>query len=115
MEEQTSVDPARITAGLRIIRKRRWFLWILIIIYVPAVWTSLSLTHSDRATAVVFGVWVVLLIVAVFFVTTVPCPRCGNLFHMHGITPLYLRKCLHCQLHITADKLPGSDIPKDNL
>jgi hypothetical protein len=104
VDEPTPVDPAIIAAGLRILRKRRWFLWSLIIVYMPAVWTSLALTRSDRATAVVFGVWLVFLIVAVFFVTTARCPRCGNLFHMHGITPLYLRRCLHCQLHISEDK-----------
>ena len=102
--EETPVDAAAIDAGLRVIRKRRWFLWSLIIIYVPAVWTSLTLTRSDRATAVVFGVWLIFLIIAVFFVTTARCPRCGNLFHMQGITPLYLRRCLHCQLHVSADK-----------
>lgn len=104
MTEPAPVDPAQLAAGLRIIRRRRWFLWSLIIVYVPAVWTSLTLTRSDRATAVVFGVWLVLLIIAVCFVTSARCPRCGNLFHMHGFTPLYLRKCLHCQLHISADR-----------
>ena len=104
LEEHAPPDDAAIAAGLQIVRKRRWFLWGVILIYVPAVWTSLTLTGSDRATAVVFGVWLVALIIAVFFVTTATCPRCGNLFHMHGFTPLYLRKCLHCQLHITADK-----------
>jgi hypothetical protein len=29
------------------------------------------------------------------------CPRCGNYFHLHGMTLLVLRKCLHCQLHIS--------------
>jgi hypothetical protein len=104
MDEPTAVDPEGIAAGLRIIRKRRWFLWSLIIVYVPAVWTSLTLTHSDRATGIVFGVWLILLISAVWLVTAARCPRCGNLFHMHGITPLYLRKCLHCQLHVCTDK-----------
>ncbi len=104
MDDHPPVDPAVIAAGLRIIRKRRWFLWSLIIIYIPAVWTSLTLTHSDRATAYFFGFWLLLLIIAVFFVTTCRCPRCGNLFHMHGVTPLYLRSCLHCQLHICEDK-----------
>ena len=104
LEEHAPPDDASIAAGLQVVRKRRWFLWSVILIYVPAVWTSLALTASDRATAVVFGVWLVALIIAVFFVTTATCPRCGNLFHMHGFTPLYLRKCLHCQLHITADK-----------
>ena len=104
MDDQTPIVTAEIAAGLRIIRKRRLFLWALIIVYVPAVWMSLTLTRSDRATAVVFGIWLVFLIIAVFFVTSSACPRCGNLFHMHGITPLYLRKCLHCQLHVCADK-----------
>ena len=104
MDEPKPVDPATIAAGLRTIRKRRWYLWSLIIVYVPAIWTSLMLTGSDRATAVVFAVWIVLLIVAVWCVTSARCPRCGNLFHMHGITPLYLRRCLHCQLHVCEDK-----------
>ncbi len=104
MDEPITVDPTVIATGLRIIRKRRWFLWSLIIAYIPGVWTSLTLTGSDKATAVFFGIWLVLLIIAVCFVTTARCPRCGNLFHMHGITPLYLRNCLHCQLHICTDK-----------
>lgn len=104
MPEPTPVDPAAIAAGLRRIRTRRWFFWSLLIVYVPAVWLSLTLTGSDRATAVFFGVWLILLIAAVCLVTSARCPRCGNLFHMHGVTPLYLRKCLHCQLHVCEDK-----------
>ena len=104
MDEPTTVDPTVIATGLRKILKRRWFLWSLIIAYLPAIWTSLTLTHSDRATGILFGIWLILLIVAVGFVTAARCPRCGNLFHMHGVTPLYLRSCLHCQLHICADK-----------
>lgn len=97
-------DPTKIAAGLRIIRKRRWILWITILAYVPAVWTSLTLTHSDRTTGIVFGVWLVILIIAVFFVTTARCPRCGQYYHVHGMTALYLRRCLHCQLPLAADK-----------
>lgn len=99
-----SVAPSIIRLGLRKIRKRRWFLWAVILVYVPAIWLSLTLTHSDRKTAVVFGVWCIVLTIAVFFVTTARCPRCGNYFHVYGITPLYLRRCVHCRLPITADK-----------
>ena len=99
-----------IGSGLRKVRKRRWFLWGVLLVYVPAIWLSLTLTHSDRITAVVFGVWLVALIVAVFFVSTALCPRCGNYFHVYGMTPLYLRRCLHCKLHITADKKSGSNL-----
>jgi hypothetical protein len=100
--------PSVIGAGLRKVRKRRWLLWGVLLVYVPAIWLSLTLTHSDRITAVVFGVWLVALIVAVLFVSTALCPRCGNYFHVYGMTPLYLRRCLHCKLHITADKKSGS-------
>jgi hypothetical protein len=104
MGEPLKSAPSIIGPGLQKIRNRRWFLWGVILVYMPAIWVSLFLTHSDRTTAVVFGVWFVALIIAVFFVTTARCPQCGNYFHLHGITPLYLRRCLHCQLHITADK-----------
>jgi len=102
--EERRVDPEQLAAGLQRLRKRRWFLWTTILVYVRVVCTSLPLTHSDRATGVVFGVWIVILIIAVFFVTTARCPRCGNYFHVHGMTALYLRRCLHCQLHVNADK-----------
>ncbi len=104
MGEPIGGDPSAIGSGLRKVRKRRWFLWGLLLVYVPAIWLSLHLTHSDRITAVVFGVWLVVLIIAVFFVSTARCPRCGNYFHVYGMTPLYLRRCLHCKLHISADK-----------
>jgi hypothetical protein len=33
-----------------------------------------------------------------------PCPRCGNHFHMSGFMPVWLRRCIHCRLHLRADK-----------
>jgi hypothetical protein len=42
-----------------------------------------------------------LLIFVTFQVALSKCPRCGNYFHMHGMSLLILRKCLHCQLHIS--------------
>lgn len=107
MGEPAGETPSQFGPGLRKIRKRRWFLWSLLLVYVPAIWLSLTLTHSDRITQMVFGVWLVFLIVAVFLVSTARCPRCGNYFHVHGMTALYLRRCLHCRLHITADRKSG--------
>ncbi|HXV19654.1 MAG TPA: hypothetical protein VD811_01540 [Desulfuromonadales bacterium] len=92
--------------GLRKLRGRRRLMAGLILIYVPAIWLSLELTGSDRATAVVFGIWVVFLFFAVLLVATGRCPRCNNAFHLNGFIPLYLRRCLHCGLHIKADKKP---------
>lgn len=107
MGELPGGTPSTIRAGLRKIRRRRWFLWGVILVYVPAIWLSLRLTHSDRITGTVFGVWLVVLIIAVLLVSTAQCPRCGNYFHVYGMTPLYLRKCLHCKLHVSADKKPA--------
>lgn len=97
-------DEAAIASGLRALRKRRWFLWGVILIYVPVIWLSLALTGSDRKTGYVFCVWLVFVCIAVFRAAFARCPRCGNTFHMHGFIPMYLRQCLHCQLHVCADK-----------
>ena len=97
-------DPAHIATGLSTIRKRRWFLWVVIIIYLPAMWVTLQFTHSVRGTAPAFAVWFIFLVVAAALSAAARCPRCGNYFHMHGLTLLYLRRCLHCGLHVTADR-----------
>jgi hypothetical protein len=90
--------------GLRRLRGRRRLMAGLILIYVPVIWLSLELTRSDRATGVVFGVWVILLFFVVLWVAVARCPRCNNTFHLNGAIPLYLRRCLHCGLHVNADK-----------
>jgi hypothetical protein len=83
---------------LRRIRRRRRCLWGLILVYVPGIWLTLELTRSDRKTGIVFGVWVVLVAAAALWTAFSRCPRCGNLFHVHGFMPLYLGRCLHCGL-----------------
>ena len=98
------VDPAALREGLRIIRRRRWYLWGLILVYLPVMWTTLQLTRSLQASLPVFGVWFVLLLVIMTVSAVARCPRCGNYFHLHGMTLLYLRRCLHCQLPLNADK-----------
>ena len=99
-----SLDSTDFGPGLRRIRKRRLFVWGIIIVYLPAMWTTLRLTESFKAAATVFLVWLFLLCVVVTMAAVARCPRCGNYFHMHGMTLLLLRKCLHCQLHVNADK-----------
>lgn len=90
------MDNESIETGLRRIRRRRWYLWGLILIYLPAIWASLALTGSDRRTAVVFAVWVLLVLWAALAASLVRCPRCGRPFHLNGVFPLFLRRCLHC-------------------
>jgi len=100
-------DPAVISRGLATIRKRRWMLWSVMIVYLPTMWMTQKITHSFRDSMPVFFIWFFVLLATMAFSAAARCPRCGHYFHMNGITLLYLRKCLHCQLHITEDKRAG--------
>ncbi|MBI5017200.1 MAG: hypothetical protein HZB55_17175 [Deltaproteobacteria bacterium] len=102
--EGTAPSEAELSAGLSVIRRRRWYLWAVLLTYLPAIWLSLEITESDRKTAVVFGVWVAMAAVAGAVVAAARCPRCGNYFHLMGLMPVWVRKCLHCGLGLTVDK-----------
>jgi len=104
MDEHSTTEEPDYGPGLRQIRKRRWFLWAEILIYLPAMLVTMKISPTFRALAVVFALWFILLWIVVGYSALIRCPRCGNYFHMNGMTLLYLRKCLHCQLHLTADK-----------
>jgi len=104
MSEESAIEADKIGPALRIIRRRRWYLWIVILAYLPAMWATLKLMPLHKVLGTVFLAWFVLLFIAVLVSAIVRCPRCGNYFHMNGMTLLYLRKCLHCQLHINADR-----------
>ena len=99
-------NAAEISAGLALIRRRRWTLWGVLLTYLPAIWLALKITESDRKTAVVFGVWVAMAAAAGCAAAAARCPRCGNYFHLMGLTPVWVRKCLHCGLPLRADRLP---------
>jgi len=103
-DEKLTADEPDYGPGLRIIRKRRWLLWMEIIIYLPAMWGTMQISSAFHVIAIAFGIWFLLLWIVVGYSALARCPRCGNYFHMHGMTLLYLRKCLHCQLHLKADK-----------
>lgn len=107
---EKEVDPSVIRAGLSRIRKRRWMLWSVIIIYLPTMWTTQKITRSFQDSLPVFFLWFLILLLVMGFSALAKCPRCGNYFHLNGITLLYLRKCLHCQLHLTADKGKDGDM-----
>ena len=92
--------------GLSKLRRRRRFLWLVLIAYLPAMWSAQRITRSFQGALPVFAVWLLVLILAAAVSALARCPRCGNYFHVNGMALLYLRKCLHCQLHISADKKP---------
>ncbi len=112
MEEHTPTDPREYASGLKKIRKRRRYLWLVIMVYLPAMMVALESPNYRTWAAVVFSVWIVLLIIAVAFACVIRCPRCGECFHTHGPTFLPFRRCLHCALHINADKKAPENSPE---
>ncbi|MCM2263670.1 MAG: hypothetical protein NDI73_00600 [Desulfuromonadales bacterium] len=114
MKIDYQTDPATISQGLVKVRKSRWILWSAIIIYVPGLVIALQLNLSTAAMTKLFGLWVVLLCVAVGLATVVKCPRCRNSFHTHGPTFLPVRKCVHCSLPVNADKTRKTSISSEH-
>ena len=96
--------PADFGPGLSRVRRRRWLLWFVLVAYLPTMWTTQRITHSFQKSLPVFFGWILLLILATMISALAKCPRCGNYFHVNGMALFYLRKCLHCQLHLCEDK-----------
>lgn len=103
-EAAGQVEAELLRRGLQKVRRRRWFFWWVLIVYLPMMAVTQKITESFAASLPVFFAWCIVLLVATAVSATVRCPRCKNYFHVNGMTLLYLRKCLHCQLHVTADK-----------
>jgi hypothetical protein len=103
--DNSPVDPVIYINILKQTRRRRKYFFGTVLIYIPALLITYKFSPTNRAMGTVFGVWVVILIIVTFLVALSKCPRCGNYFHLHGMTLLILRKCLHCQLHISTDKI----------
>jgi hypothetical protein len=104
MEHDASTIPLAYKPMLAIIRRRRWYLWGLILVYMPVSVNTLQLTQSYKATGILLVIWFILLCIVVTLTAIVKCPRCGNTFHMRDSTLSYSRKCRHCGLHVCEDK-----------
>lgn len=102
--ECRTIDNATLRSGLKIVRRRRWYLWLIILAYLPLMGVAMKKLPSFKAVGVAFLAWFVVMFALALLAAVARCPRCGNYFHLHGMTLLYFRKCLHCQLHLTADK-----------
>lgn len=109
MTEEQDNDPRDYHAGLQKIRRRRWFLWTVILAYLPAMMLALESADANRAAVTVFIIWILILCIAVALACIVRCPRCGGCFHTHGPTFIPFRRCVHCCLHVNADKRPPVD------
>jgi len=89
--------------ALSLVRRRRWYFFGTIIVYMPAMWAVQKISPTYSSMGIAIGIWIAVLFVTTLLSAITRCPRCGNYFHLHGMTLLYLRRCLHCQLHISGD------------
>ncbi|MGE0155749.1 MAG: hypothetical protein AB7T17_01815 [Geobacter sp.] len=96
----TQLDPVAFQRGMAVIRWRRKLFFATIIAYMPLMWLSNRFFPSFRGMAITFSIWVVILFITALYSALARCPRCGNYFHMHGMSLMYLRRCLHCQLSV---------------
>lgn len=100
MAETESQDlPARL-AG---IRNRRMFLWLVFASYIPAIWFALKI-GGDTLAAVVAILWLSMSATGGVLVSFAICPRCGNRFHMKGISTSWGSRCVHCKLSLSEGK-----------
>jgi hypothetical protein len=103
VEQEELKDPGYATS-LAKIRRRRWFLWGIISIYIPASAAMLQSALPNRGLVGVFSAWFILLCLAVTLLACSKCPRCGNNFHMRNSTLSFFRNCCHCGLHIGGER-----------
>ncbi|HEY3309136.1 MAG TPA: hypothetical protein VGJ93_11830 [Desulfuromonadaceae bacterium] len=87
------------------IRRRRWYFWLIIMVYLPATWSTLAYSHSYRITGIVFAIWFVLLCVIIVLLATAKCPSCGKYFHMRNASLSIYRSCRHCGLNLGTGKV----------
>ena len=97
------VSRVELEYGLRSLRRKRMFLWVMIGIYLPMIWIVIDISGSDKITGIYFGFWLVFVTIAANVTAFARCPSCKNLFHMNGVFPMYFRNCLHCGLHISGE------------
>lgn len=83
------------------IRSRRWQLWLVFFSYLPVIAIALKTTTGNTVPFMVCGFWVLLAAICGIRVSFSKCPRCGNLFHMRGVSTSWGRRCRHCQLPLS--------------
>jgi len=100
MDTSGQTDTGVFAVAMAMIRRRRKYFFATIIAYMPVMWLTNKIAPTFQSMAITFGIWVVLLFSTALYSALARCPRCGNYFHMHGMSLMYLRRCLHCQLSV---------------
>ena len=99
--------------GLRKIRRLRFWVWALILAFVPLMWLITRVTHSRWLIMLIMILWVAGVVHCAARAAFSHCPRCGNYFHATEGTPsfwnLLARHCTHCGLPLKSDRVmyPG--------
>jgi hypothetical protein len=96
--------------GLRRIRRLRFWLWVLVLGSVPAVWIVTAATHSYLAVALLMLALLIAVVRCAIRSAFTHCPRCGGYFHSAAgpkpsLASLIVRKCSHCGLPLRADQV----------
>ncbi len=89
------MSDGNISAGLARVRRKRWYLWALLIAYLPAIWLSLRITRSDAATGVFFGIWCIGVLVCSCVAALAACPHCRHRALPHPWGGAAVRAPLH--------------------
>ena len=105
MNDKIQTEAVDLSKGLAKVRSRRWLMWSVIIAYIPGLLITLEIQTSSNVMVWLFALWVLFLCIVIGLATVVKCPRCNNQFHTNGPTFLPVRKCVHCSLHLKADKI----------
>lgn len=101
-------DPARFQVLMNTLRMRRKLFFGVVIIYMPLMWLVHRISPTFRSMAIAFAVWVMLLFFSALYSALARCPRCGKTFHLNGMSLLYFRRCLHCDLHLSSKNKDGN-------
>jgi hypothetical protein len=115
LSETNQTEIVDLGPGLIKVRSRRWIMWGIIMAYVPGLLIVLEIQATSRVMSWLFGFWVLLLCIVVGMATVVTCPRCNKPFHTNGPTFLPVRCCVHCGLHLKADKISAKENAAGNV
>lgn len=93
--------------GLRRIRRRRFWLRLLVLTTLPAIGTVALVCR--RHSVLVLAVFLAAIVFCAGSSALSRCPRCGGYFHSKTGTPLsaniFARGCVRCGLPVNADRV----------
>jgi|SRR5579859_803838 len=95
--------------GLRLIRRRRFWLWFFVLTGLPAIWMAKRITHAGIGALAATIIWVAAILWCTSRVALSRCPRCGGYFHSKtgsALAPhISARGCVRCGLPVGADRV----------